>query len=591
MNYRLLLNKKWLYLVFLFLFISNNIQAQSRFNNPNLEKIFDLTQLPKITLTVSEADWNKLLEAYDKAPEDNFWIESNFLFEESNVIPGNTLNRVDIRVRGNSSLKRPEGVKGELHNPNNPAWNQASFALRFDKNDPNQTFEGLTRLDLKFIREDPTRVREVYSFNLLQQEGITSGALISYCRFYIKVGTGVPGYFGIYKMKEFIEDDYLAARKTYFGDFPVAGTLKAFLWKGDNGASLNNPADASNGAIYDLRTSTTSTEKQTAIKQLEDFITYLNRYEGEELKSWAKNAIDIPILFKTYLINILCGNMDDYWNNSNNYNFYFNTYGKFYFIPNDFDTSLGTGFSIDAGRQDIFNWGKPENPLIQKLLTIEEYRTLYKAIFSDLTKSSAPFSRDNSIDRIQLWQSLISPYIQDETIHGGCLNDDNTVNDNAGCVYPPALQTPILEDNVGWWVGEPNKDYKLLALTTNNFFTVSGNPNRVNNTNTSKRVQPNSNLIASGDLNETELEIIGNSVQISPNPVYDKFTIYITGEAQTRVTNLNVTGVNNTFTNLITVEPKKNNYEVDLSKLSSGVYVVQITLNTGQTISKKVIKN
>lgn len=65
-----------------------------------------------------------------------------------------------------------------------------------------------------------------------------------------------------------------------------------------------------------------------------------------------------------------------------NYNFYFNKKGKFFFISNDFDTTLGTAWDIvyDVGTQDVLNWGN-NNPLIRKLISIPEFEKIYVNAF------------------------------------------------------------------------------------------------------------------------------------------------------------------------------------------------------------------
>ncbi|MBB6371229.1 CotH kinase family protein [Chryseobacterium shigense] len=454
-------------------------EIQNQFTNPNLSKIFDVNDLPSVTLEIQEADWNHLLFEFDNDPTVNTWVRGTFLFEGSKNLPNQRLENVSLRVRGNSSRARPEGNPGEPHKPGHSVWRQASFALNFGHTrfnpPPGQTFLGLSRLDLKFTREDPTRIRELYCFDLYQRAEVYTGPLMSLCKFYIKViaeSSGLqspPAYFGLYKLKEFIEDDYLEDRKALFND-NVPGPYIPFLWKGDAPATLNNPHDVPNRDIYDLRTNTG--QRATANAQLVRFITDLTTKEGNDLKNWAESIMDVPLLMKTYIINVVCGNMDDYWFNANNFNFYFNTHGKFFFIPNDFDTTLGTGWGLDAGRQNMYNWGSQYHPLIHKLLSIPEFRRFYIDAFMALV--SGPFHANNSVPRIEGWHRLVKDYIWDETIHFGCHNAD------AGCVIGKqgsASQTAF-EDSVAWWSASYNKNYRLLQRGANNFFEVSGNPLR-----------------------------------------------------------------------------------------------------------------
>ncbi|MCD8193570.1 MAG: CotH kinase family protein, partial [Tannerellaceae bacterium] len=455
------------------------MEKQSKFDIPTLENVFNPNVLPVITFEIAVDDWNEMLLNYDAAPAENFWFPGTFIFQGSDTVADQRMENIGIRVRGNTSRRRPEGSTGELHNSENPVWHQSSFAIRFDKFVDDQRFEQLDRLDLKYMREDPTRLREFYCFDLQQQAGLLTGELMSLCRFYITIigNDGKPeptAYFGLFKMKEHIEDDYLDARKTILGDKPK-GDKRPFLWKANTGASLANwnPV-AVDSDVYEQVTG--NKHREEALEQLGAFIKNLVTLEGDEFVAWANETIDVPNLMKTYLINVILGNQDDYWVNSNNYNFYFNTHGKFYFISNDFDTSLGSGWNFDAGRRPLYAWGVETNPLIAKLLTVPEFRELYTQAFIDLTNpETGPFHVSKSIPRLEAWKAMIDPYVWDDTINENCDNAE------AGCVIAPGghtLQTPY-EDSVAFWANPANQAYKLFTPGENNYFEVSGDPSRI----------------------------------------------------------------------------------------------------------------
>lgn len=73
---------------------------------------------------------------------------------------------------------------------------------------------------------------------------------------------------------------------------------------------------------------------------------------------------------KTYAIrNVTVGMWDDYWSNSNNYYFYFDAAGKFYFIPYDYDNTLGTSLLMaNSGIQDPLSGVK-----MQTILWLQNY--------------------------------------------------------------------------------------------------------------------------------------------------------------------------------------------------------------------------
>jgi spore coat protein CotH len=52
--------------------------------------------------------------------------------------------------------------------------------------------------------------------------------------------------------------------------------------------------------------------------------------------------MDVDLFLKTYAVSVIVGMWDDYWaDNGNNYYFYFDSDGKVYFIPYDYDNSMG----------------------------------------------------------------------------------------------------------------------------------------------------------------------------------------------------------------------------------------------------------
>ena len=154
-------------------------------------------------------------------------------------------------------------------------------------------------------------------------------------------------------------------------------------------------------------------------------------------------------------VNVCVGMWDDYWNNMNNWYLYFDSHDtyqyKFYFIPYDYDNTLGTSSSCgvisDSGRHDPFNWGSSSNPLIYRILKILEYREAYRQELLRLTDQAKPyFGRDASVARIQDWQSLIREHVSNDT------GEDMSINDE------PA----------SW---SNHREYRLLD-SNNNFFTI-----------------------------------------------------------------------------------------------------------------------
>jgi len=88
------------------------------------------------------------------------------------------------------------------------------------------------------------------------------------------------------------------------------------------------------------------------------------------------------------------------------------------------------------------------------------------------------------------------------------------------------------------------------------------------------------------------VEQIKNAIKVSPNPTYDVVNVHITGIAQGKVSSLQV------FSSTGALLFTKNNlqdganfiFSFNLVNQITGVYVANFTLNTGQVVSKNILK-
>lgn len=385
----------------------------------SLGYIYDITALPEINIEISAAEWNNLLSYFDQNPDNEEYVKCNFTFDKDGK--HSSSNNIGLRIRGNTSRRRPEGVKGQTHNSINPDWHHASFALKFNKFVKGQKMEGIEKVNLKWFKDDAMYVREVYCYDLFERFGVWTAPQSSYCRLKINVtGDTKTAYFGVYQMVEPVDEDYLKNRANNLIN------SKGFLWKAAYGADLVNTDKSRMGLenitltstytpVYDLKTN--DTKLDSAKTQLVEFMTNLKNKTGDDFKNWVNSVMDVRLFLKTYAVNVMCGMWDDYWVNSNNFYFYFDTAGKFYFIPYDYDNTLGTSALIkDSGTQDLLNWGSSSNPMVKKIISIPEFESLYKSYIKELVDSNNDyFYVDKSAARIFKWQNLIKDYISNDT--------------------------------------------------------------------------------------------------------------------------------------------------------------------------------
>lgn len=420
---------------------------------------------PEITLTVSEEVWNQMLTTFDQNNRTKQYFKGNVKW--SNGTEVYEFKDAGWRLRGNTSRRRPEGNGGEMHNSNNPDWHHFHTQLNFRKyvKDSAHTINGVKKMYLKWHKDDPMYVREMYCYDLFRRYGVWTAINDIYCRLWIQVGNETPAYYGVYEMQETVDDEYLEVRSHLFGGHE--GNLWKCSYTTDGPATLHYDSDAQKDHLYGLDQDTDQewtyelkTENfafSSAKAQLVDFMYKLKTKSGQELHDWLGEVIDIPLFLKTYAVNVTVGMWDDYWNNGNNYYMYFNAGGtegyKFYFIPYDYDNTLGTSQSCmrlsDSGRDTPLKWGtNAQHPLVHRIIQFEDYKALYVGYLKELVDPSAGyFDYTSSVARIREWHSQISPYVSNDT------GEDMTIYDE-----------PASWSNHG--------EYRLLEDNGNNFFKV-----------------------------------------------------------------------------------------------------------------------
>ncbi|MBO7300361.1 MAG: CotH kinase family protein [Tidjanibacter sp.] len=432
----------------------------------SVKYVWDENTLPCITLKVSKDEWNRMLQTYDQNSKTKAYFKGDVTFD--NGTKTFNINDAGWRLRGNTSRRRPEGNGGEMHNSKNPDWHHFHIQLNLRKyvKDDAHTIGGVRKMYLKWHKDDPMYVREMYCYDLFRRYGVWTAINDIYCRLWIQVeGDSKPAYFGVYEMQETVDDEYLETRAHLFGN--DKGNLWKCSYTGDGRATLKYDTDANNSKLfgldqdtdeewtYELKTDNFSFS--SAKSQLIDFMKKLSTLRGTELHDWLGEVIDIPLFLKTYAVNATVGMWDDYWNNGNNYYMYFTGGGtsgyKFYFIPYDYDNTLGTSQSCvslsDSGRDTPLKWGSnTKHPLVNAIISFDDYKALYVGYLKELVDSSTGyFDYATSVSRIRAWQDKIRDYVPNDT------GEDMSIYDQ------PAS-----------WGNHP--EYRLLENSSNNFFKV-----------------------------------------------------------------------------------------------------------------------
>ena len=407
--------------------------------------VFDTSVIPEIHISVTREEWNQLLAYYDKNHDTREFIVCDVEYRKGSEVT--KIAEAGLRLKGNTSRRRPyEGGR----------YRHSHFGLSLHRNhaDKEHTIKGLRRMDLKWFKDDPAYVREIYCYDLFRRFGVWTAVRDVYARLWLKVGSDKEVYYGVYELMEHIDKNYVRAR---LGNF---GSKNGDIWKVRGGSLADVNAsmgldDNKSTFNYELKTGTAE-DFPAAKARLQDFIRNLKSLNGMAFDQWISAHMDVDLLLRTYAVNVAVGMWDDYWNNANNYYIYFNAKGfndyQFFFIPYDYDNTLGTslrcGVQSDAGRQDPLHWGNDNNRLIARMLKFNDFKAKYVAYLKELIDSkNALMDRASSQARIRSWQQRIEPYV-----------DNDTGEDT------------VIEDKPASWGN--HGEYNLLKNNSDNFFTV-----------------------------------------------------------------------------------------------------------------------
>lgn len=396
----------------------------------NLDFIFGTDKIAEITLTIDRSEWDTLLEYYDTNNHNENCIHADFKMTKGEYTW--QAENIGMRLRGNTSRIRPQ--QGDN-------YYQAHFKIDFEEWIEDDTIkEGklagcMKGIILKRFKDDPTYVREVFGYNFFRNNGIWTAPRAGYTRLFINIveegGETTELDYGVYAMIEEINKQFLKERSEITPQIGTKfngnkGNLWKCCWQSSYGASMTTDFDAyrsfgveeifldeAKSMRYDYDLKTNKDDLISARDEFIDFIYKLNELSTvEEIKAFYTKKMDVDLFLKTYACNVLLGMDDDYWNNKNNYYFYFDKKGKCYFIPYDYDNILGTNCFDDTATKNPLKWGRDavKAPLIEKLLSVPEYKKMYVDYLLELSKESSFV--EGSKTEIKKLQGMVEEYIK-----------------------------------------------------------------------------------------------------------------------------------------------------------------------------------
>lgn len=468
---------------------NQNKGDESNPNNPTfssrsdaLDFIFNNQTLGTTTITIKRSEWNELCENYRF-----FYKNENSVHAESYVYEKDgmswTMKNVGFRLRGNTSRFCPQGYdNGREQNQPNASWSsdyynyaeqenddyrQTHFKVGFEEfleDDESQKMAGAMK-GVALKRMDHSCGREIFCYDLFHKNGIWTAPRASHTRLILKIvedesdnSTTTVDY-GVYEMFEEVNKQSLKARAKDENSASNAWkNSKGYLWKcsssltdssgegmGVENIVINFDSDGKRVDYtwdsYQMDLKTNKDDLATAKVEFCSFISELNALPNvtdetdtaniTTIKNFYEKWFDVDFFLKTYAINILCGMDDDYWGNANNYYLYFDTSAKgtqkVYFIPFDYDNTLGCSIHEGGFKNNPLEWGQgADRPLIDKLLSVPEYKQKFVNYLLEVSTNNY-WNFEAGSTKFLYWENMISSYLNspdlDYHIGIGSFND------------------------------------------------------------------------------------------------------------------------------------------------------------------------
>lgn len=336
--------------------------------------LFKENEIMDIKIEISEEDLNDMFEnAMDEE------------YHSANITVGNTkLENIGIRTKGFSSLQSVASSDSDRY----------SFRVKLDKYVDGQNLNGLDEFVLNNNFQDPSYMREYLSYKALETLGIDVPKT-AYANIYIN-----GELFGFYLAIESIDDSFIE-RVTDSNSTDVR------LYKADGeNSTLVDEASLKN---FELKNG--EDDNMAGLKKL---VSAINSIENGN-KGDIESIFDVDTFLKSIAVNTVIGNYDSYSGSKAHNFFLLEENGVFKYIPWDFNMAFG-GFMEDNGAsvtvsidEPIYNVDISKRPLIQKLLSVDEYKEKYYGYLKELVNYFDDF--ENQVNELS---TLIKPYVEND---------------------------------------------------------------------------------------------------------------------------------------------------------------------------------
>ncbi len=355
-------------IIFFAFITSNDCIAQDIFNDSIIHEF---------KLEFNQSDWESQLK---------YSFDNNTDIPATIYIDNKKFDSVGVKYKGHSSYLASQEKK--------------PFNITLDAFINGQSLDGFSTFNLNNGFKDPSFIREIISYQIISN--FLPAVKAAFTKLYIN-----NVYWGIYVLvqqpnKKFLRDNFGDDNGNYYKADPI-GDL---VWVG------NNPDDYKR--FFEKKTN----EAEDDWNDIIYLINILNNAPPEFFNDEIEKVLNVDrALWYLAFCNVFC-NLDSYTGSGHNYYLYCNPYdNRFNFIPWDLNENLGVfQMGMNITQLENLSWDynaqNKRRPLLQKLLSVKEYRERYIAHQKAIIKN---FLYQD------YWQTLIIKY--QNLIRNDLIND------------------------------------------------------------------------------------------------------------------------------------------------------------------------
>lgn len=335
---------------------------------------FTPTAVNTLSITITDENWQDILDN----PLDEEYHETAITFN------GVTLDSVAIRTKGGSSLSSVANSSSDRY----------SFKVDINEYVSGQKFFGLKKFTLQNSFNDPSYMREVIAYDLMDEMGVPTPEH-AYVNFYVN-----GELFGLYLMVEAIDGEFVEKHfANSNGDlYKPDGTGSDLLWLGDDIQSYTD---------INLQTNEDTTDNGA-------FINFV-----ESLDDGETSAIEVDTLLRYMSVSTSLSNLDSYHGTLAHNYYIYDDDGVFSILPWDFNESFGT-FNMNCNGVDVrelyidepVSGALNERPLIANVFAEQSNLDVYHSYLTQLINGS--LSSDTFSARVNEIADLIREHVQND---------------------------------------------------------------------------------------------------------------------------------------------------------------------------------